>query len=63
MFPIQLVDDNGINVYVVGTLCGGSCSGMLIDMAYLIRSILGVGNANNVYGIFTMYDRSISWKQ
>ena len=56
--PQQLVDENGINVYVVGTLCGGTCSGMFIDMAYLIRSILGSGNANEVNGIFTMYDQT-----
>ena len=56
--PQQLVDNNGINVYIVGTLCGGTCSGMLIDMAYLIRSILGSGNANEVNGIFTMYDQT-----
>ena len=56
--PSQLVDDKGINVYVVGTLCGGTCSGMFIDMAYLIRSILGSGNTNEVNGIFTMYDQT-----
>ena len=56
--PPQLVDDRGINVYVVGTLCGGTCSGMFIDMAYLIRSILGGGNTNEVNGIFTMYDQT-----
>ena len=54
--PHQLVDNNGINVYVVGTLCGGTCSGMFIDMAYLIRSILGGSSTNEVNGIFTMYD-------
>ena len=55
--PIQLVSDDGINVYVVGTLCGGTCSGMLIDMAYLLRNLIGTGNANEVNGIFTMYDQ------
>ena len=54
--PIQLVSDDGINVYVVGTLCGGTCSGMLIDIAYLLRSLIGTGNTNEVNGIFTMYD-------
>ena len=53
----HLVDPTGINVYVVGTLCGGTCSGMFIDMAYLIRSILGSGGANEVNGIFTIFDR------
>ena len=55
--PNQLVDQDGINAYIVGTLCGGSCSGMFIDMAYFIGNLLGGNNANNVYGVFTMFDR------
>ena len=54
--PHPLVDYHGINVYVVGTLCGGSCSGMLIDMAYFLRTLLGGSMHNKIYGIFTMYD-------
>ena len=56
--PETLIDTNGINSYVFGSLCGGTCSGMFIDMAYLIKSILGSGNANEVNGIFTMYDQT-----
>jgi len=53
----ELIDSNTINVYIVGSLCGGSCSGMLLDVAYFFRS-LSVGNqASNIFGIFTMYDR------
>ncbi len=53
----ELIDANTINVYIVGSLCGGSCSGMLLDVAYFFRS-LSVGNqASNIFGIFTMYDR------
>ncbi len=52
----ELVDSNAINVYVVGSLCGGSCSGMLIDVAYFFRDLLGGNEANRIYGIFTMYD-------
>ena len=58
--PAPLVDENGINVYVVGTLCGGTCSGMLIDMAYFLRTLLGGSNANRIYGIFTMFDRPLA---
>jgi len=58
--PPQLVDYSGINVYVVGTLCGGTCSGMLIDIAYLIRNILGDGMANKITGIFTMHDQFLA---
>ena len=58
--PPALVNTNGINGYVVGSLCGGSCSGMLIDVAYYLRSLLGGGTTNNIYGIFTMYDRLLA---
>ena len=53
----QLIDDGAINVYIVGSLCGGSCSGMLIDVAYFFRSLLAGLAASNVYGMFTMYDK------
>ena len=58
--PNRLVNLNGINAYVVGTLCGGTCSGMLIDMAYFLRHLLGGGTANKVYGFFTMLDRLLA---
>lgn len=57
--PNELVDPTGINAYVVGSLCGGSCSGMLIDTAYYLRNLLS-GTANDISGIFTMYDRSLA---
>ena len=50
------IDSSGVNVYIVGSLCGGSCSGMLIDVAYFCRHLLGTGATKNVYGIFTMFD-------
>ena len=53
----QLIDNGGINVYLVGSLCGGSCSGMLIDVAYFFQSLLAGQPASNVYGMFTMYDK------
>ena len=58
--PYELVNNDCINIYVFGSLCGGSCSGMLIDMAYYLRRLLGGGAVNNVYGIFTMYDRLLA---
>ena len=51
-------DSSGIHVYIVGSLCGGSCSGMLIDVAYFVRTLIGSGN--DVYGIFTMYDAELA---
>lgn len=52
-----LIDDGAINVYIVGSLCGGSCSGMLIDVAYFFRSLLAGQDSSNIYGMFTMYDK------
>lgn len=51
-------DGSGIHVYIVGSLCGGSCSGMLIDVAYFVRTLIGGGN--DIYGIFTMYDAELA---
>ena len=50
------IDSTGLNVYIVGSLCGGSCSGMLIDVAYFCRHLIGDDATKNVYGIFTMFD-------
>ena len=50
--------DGTINVYVVGSLCGGSCSGMLVDIGYFCKDLLGAGG--KVYGIFTMYDKILA---
>ena len=33
--------DGTINVYVVGSLCGGSCSGMLVDIGYFCKELFG----------------------
>ena len=52
------VDDTARNVFIVGTLCGGTCGGMLLDIAYYFRHI-GFGNTN-IYGIFTMYDEALA---
>ena len=44
--------------YIVGSLCGGTCSGMLIDMAYYCRGLIGVNIENQIYGMFTMFDQN-----
>ncbi|MCU7805435.1 MAG: tubulin-like doman-containing protein [Candidatus Thiodiazotropha sp. (ex Lucinoma borealis)] len=58
-----IVDDKKPNVYVLGTLCGGSCSGMFIDVAYFIKEISGLFAKSladpalaKVMGIFTGFD-------
>ena len=52
------VDPKTRNVFIVGTLCGGTCSGMLLDIAYYFRHI---GNADTkIYGLFTMYNEHLA---
>ncbi len=53
----KLIDDGAVNVYIVGSLCGGSCSGMMIDVAYFFRALFAGPDASKVYGMFTMYDK------
>ena len=48
------------HIYLVGSLCGGTCSGMMIDMAYFCRNLLGGKDGNEVHGIFTMHDKDIA---
>ena len=48
---IQL--DEGINVYIVAGLAGGTGSGLWLDMAYLVRKVLvdmGINGTNQVVG-------------
>lgn len=48
---IQL--DDGINVYIVAGLGGGTGSGLWLDMAYLVRKVLedmGITGANQIVG-------------
>ncbi|MEW5768194.1 MAG: tubulin-like doman-containing protein [bacterium] len=54
------------NIYIVGSLCGGTCSGMLIDVAYYIRHLFGLWAANyanrlstSIQGIFTILDEKM----
>jgi hypothetical protein len=49
-------------IYVAGSLCGGSCGGMLTDIAYYLRNGLGQGDgaAQSLKGIFTTYDRNLT---
>lgn len=47
-----------IKVYVVGSLCGGSCSGMLIDVGYFFRHLLNAFPGKSINGVFTMFDEN-----
>lgn len=53
------VGDN-IHIYVVGSLCGGTCSGMVIDTAYFCRNLLVGNDGNEIRGIFTMHDPDLA---
>jgi len=50
--PIEFAFDGQVRVIVVGTLCGGTCSGTLSDFGYLIRQLLSQGEGT--MGIFTL---------
>lgn len=54
------------NIYIVGSLCGGTCSGMLVDIAYYLRHLFGLWAANyanrlntKIQGIFTILDEKM----
>ena len=51
------------SVYIVGTLSGGTCSGMFIDIGYCIKEITGLWseklpnpNVAKTIGVFTLFD-------
>ena len=59
---IPLIDSMP-NVYIVGTLCGGTCSGMFLDIAYYTKQITGLYAKNlinpkvaKIIGLFTVFD-------
>jgi len=52
------VVEEGLNIYVVGSLCGGTCSGMFLDMGFILRSLpeivaAGAAQAVKIIGVFT----------
>lgn len=61
----QALVGNLPNVYIVGTLCGGTCGGMFIDIAYYVRHLFGLSRrvtgqvTAKISGIFTVHDDSI----
>lgn len=68
---IQNVDQSIVNksggrieqvpvIFVVGTLVGGTNSGMFIDLGYIIREITGMREGGALYGIFSVPPDAIS---
>ena len=51
----ELELDNDIDVYVIGSLCGGTASGSCIDLGYLISEVWGKGtDIKTTVGIFVL---------
>lgn len=59
--PVQAIDNRNPLVTVVGTFCGGTCSGTFIDVAYLLRDIIkSHGKQPAVTGIFTVPSKNMT---
>jgi hypothetical protein len=50
--PVDFV--GGIRIFVVGTLCGGTCSGMVSDFGFLLRVITEQDRSSKIIGMFTL---------
>jgi hypothetical protein len=50
---IQFGSGESLRIFVVGTLCGGTCSGLAPDFGYFLRTGL-VGPEDKIIGIFTL---------
>ena len=46
--------DASTNIYIVGSLTGGTGTGIFLDVAYMVRQCT---NNNNIYGMFMLPDR------
>jgi hypothetical protein len=47
--------DNGLNVFICGSLCGGTSAGTFIDFAYMVRHIATGMNVDlSLYGMFAL---------
>nr|BAL56456.1 hypothetical conserved protein [uncultured prokaryote] len=50
--PPLVFNDNSLRIFVVGTLCGGTCSGMVSDFGFLLQLL---SNPNDcIIGMFTL---------
>lgn len=64
--PRESLVESNLRVYLCGTLCGGTCSGAFLDVAYYLwqrldakwRSNLKVMPTSEVVGLFTLPDTS-----
>ncbi len=57
--PANFIDTTP-DVYVLGTFCGGTCSGMFFDIAYLLKNIMKrQGLKPAVSGVFSILDQTM----
>ncbi len=54
---VSLVQTAPFNIYVVGTLVGGTCSGMFIDLGFYLANQFP---AATIYGVFSTMDNNIA---
>ena len=53
---VPLVESGSPILYVFGTFCGGTCSGMFIDLGFMLKHILGDSRR---FGLFTVMEPTI----
>jgi len=64
----KLIENQNRNIFIVGSLCGGTCGGMMTDLVYWLRSQLGLWSklpdddtsTSQIYGIFTILDSKLA---
>lgn len=60
---VDEVVEAGLNIYIVGSLCGGTCSGMFLDLGYILRSLPQVAAFRGehhvqVFGVFSILNNA-----
>lgn len=65
--PTIQVAPAGYDVFLLGSLCGGTCGGMIIDMAYQLKALFYVGQLNHAalydprfHAIVTVLDHQLA---
>lgn len=52
----QRAEDKATRVYIIGSLSGGTGSGMALDLPYVIRSLMHTLNIEGIHGLFLLPD-------
>jgi energy-coupling factor transporter ATP-binding protein EcfA2 len=64
LVPTENLVSTAPRIYIFGTLCGGTCGGAFLDIAYFVSDLMGVGRSRvmrnardpEVIGMFTIVD-------